>query len=132
MEPGRASSSLAQLRRGVLEHCVLALLHAEELYSLDLVRRLAEASGQGVSEGTLYPLLSRLRKEGRVSTSWRESSSGPPRRYYALTTSGAAALAAFTAEWRDFTASVDALLATAERQPGAADPTDPTPPRRTP
>ena len=131
MEPGRASSSLAQLRRGVLEHCVLALLRAEELYSLDLVRRLAEASGQGVSEGTLYPLLSRLRKEGRVSTSWRESSSGPPRRYYALTEDGATALTAFTAEWRDFTASVDALLATAEQQPGAADPTDPTPPRRT-
>jgi PadR family transcriptional regulator PadR len=100
-----------------LEHCVLALLRAEELYSLDLVRRLAEASGQTVSEGTLYPLLSRLRKEGRVSTSWRESSTGPPRRYYALTDAGAAALEAFTVDWRDFTASVDALLAAAERDP---------------
>ena len=128
MEPGRASSSLAQLRRGVLEHCVLALLRTEELYSLDLVRRLAEASGQGVSEGTLYPLLSRLRKEGRVSTSWRESSSGPPRRYYALTDDGAAALADFTADWHDFTASVDALLATGSGP--TTNPTDPTTPRR--
>lgn len=109
MEPG-GTRPLAQLRRGVLEYCVLALLGREELYSLDLVRRLADSSGQVVSEGTLYPLLSRLRKQGLVSTSWRESASGPPRRYYALTTDGAGALADFSTDWQTFKASVDALL----------------------
>lgn len=109
MEPG-GTRPLAQLRRGVLEYCVLALLGREELYSLDLVRRLADSSGQVVSEGTLYPLLSRLRKQGLVTTSWRESAGGPPRRYYALTGDGAGALADFSADWQAFKASVDALL----------------------
>jgi PadR family transcriptional regulator PadR len=62
----------------------------------------------------LYPLLSRLRREGRVVTSWRESSSGPPRRYYGLTEAGGSALAAFTTDWRAFTSAVDALLSTGE------------------
>jgi len=114
MEPGGASQPLAQLRRGVLEYCVLALLRAEELYSVELVHRLGRSSGLVVSEGTLYPLLSRLRREGRVVTSWRESSSGPPRRYYALTESGRTALAAFTDDWRAFTSAVDALLTPGE------------------
>jgi PadR family transcriptional regulator, regulatory protein PadR len=114
MEPGSASHPLAQLRRGVLEYCVLALLSTEELYSVELVHRLGTGSGLVVSEGTLYPLLSRLRREGRVVTSWRESSSGPPRRYYALTEAGGNALAAFTTDWRAFTTAVDALLSTGE------------------
>ena len=66
------------------------------------------------SEGTLYPLLSRLRKEGRVETTWRESSSGPPRRYYTLTAEGEATLDAFIAEWRRFSRSVDGLSAPRE------------------
>lgn len=112
MEPG-ATRPLGQLRRGVLEFCVLALLAGEELYSVDLVHRLAAGSGLVVSEGTLYPLLSRLRRQGWVETSWRESASGPPRRYYALTEPGGEALAAFTADWRAFTTAVDGLLTTA-------------------
>jgi len=63
------------------------------------------------SEGTLYPLLSRLRKEGLVETTWRESSSGPPRRYYTLTAEGESTLDAFVVEWRRFSRSVDGLLA---------------------
>ena len=110
MEPGNASNPLAQLRRGVLEYCVLALLRAEQLYSVELVHRLSAGSGLVVSEGTLYPLLSRLRREGRVVTVWQESSSGPPRRYYALTEAGADALAGFTTDWRAFTSAVNSLL----------------------
>lgn len=100
---------LAQLRRGVLEHCVLALLQHEERYGYDLVSELAE-EGLLASEGTIYPLLSRLRKEELVATSWRESPSGPPRRYYSLTPRGSAALADFVLSWTDLKHSVDRIL----------------------
>lgn len=110
MEPGETRNALTQLRRGVLEFCVLALLRDEEIYGFDLVRRLGDVDGMVTSEGTIYPLLSRLRREGRVSTTWHESESGPPRRYYAITPAGTRALASFTYEWRRFRTSVDALL----------------------
>lgn len=62
------------------------------------------------SEGTLYPLLGRLRRAGVVETSWRESPAGPPRRYYRLTASGRAVLGAFVAEWESFRDAVDHFL----------------------
>jgi PadR family transcriptional regulator PadR len=104
-----ANQAVTQLRRGVLEHCVLALLRDEERYGYDLVTELSEA-GLLASEGTIYPLLSRLRKEELVRTSWRESPSGPPRRYYALTDQGRTALAEFTRSWTDFSRAVDRIL----------------------
>lgn len=104
-----ASKAVTQLRRGVLEYCVLALLQDEERYGYDLVVELS-AAGLLASEGTIYPLLSRLRKDALVSTSWQESPSGPPRRYYALTAQGRAALADFTRSWTDFKQSVDDIL----------------------
>lgn len=104
-----ANQPLTQLRRGVLEHCVLALLRDEERYGYDLVTELSEA-GLLASEGTIYPLLSRLRKDELVRTSWQESPSGPPRRYYALTDRGRAALGDFTTSWTDFRRSVDHIL----------------------
>lgn len=110
MEPGSATKALSQLRRGVLEYCVLSLLVDEELYGFDLVRRLAEVDGMVTSEGTIYPLLSRLRREGWVTTTWVESDAGPPRRYYALTESGRGALTSFTNEWHRFRDAVDQLL----------------------
>ncbi len=102
-------NALTQLRRGVLEHCVLALVSGEPRYGYELVTQLSEA-GLIASEGSLYPLLSRLRKEGLVETSWQESTGGPPRRYYSLSPRGASALAAFRTSWTDFTAAVDSLL----------------------
>ena len=106
MEPGGA---LTQLRRGVLPHCVLALLEDDERYGLDLVRDLS-TQGLVAGEGTVYPLLSRLRGEGLVSTTWRESEQGPPRRYYRLTSDGRLALAGFRDAWRAFRDSADAIL----------------------
>jgi PadR family transcriptional regulator PadR len=100
----------SQLRRGVLEYCVLALLREDERYGFDLVRALGAFEGLVTSEGTLYPLLARLRKDGVVETTWRESASGPPRRYYRLTRAGRAALDAFSLEWARFRDAVDALL----------------------
>jgi PadR family transcriptional regulator PadR len=110
MEPGAASNALSQLRRGALEYCVLALLQRQERYGFELVRSLSEVDGLVTSEGTIYPLLTRLRKEELVTTFWQESASGPPRRYYRLTDAGGAALAAFSEEWSRFRDGVDALL----------------------
>jgi PadR family transcriptional regulator PadR len=104
-----ADAALAQLRRGVLEHCVLALLADGERYGYDLVAELA-AAGLVASEGTIYPLLSRLRKDELVATTWRESESGPPRRYYSLTPAGGQTLAGFREAWGTFSRSVDHIL----------------------
>ena len=71
---------LTQMRRGTLEYCVLALLREEERYGFDLVKALGAADGMVTSEGTIYPLLSRLRRDGLVTTTWEESPAGPPRR----------------------------------------------------
>jgi PadR family transcriptional regulator PadR len=71
---------LTQMRRGTLQYCVLALLDEEERYGFDLVRALADVDGMVTSEGTIYPLLSRLRRDGLVESSWQESPTGPPRR----------------------------------------------------
>jgi PadR family transcriptional regulator PadR len=110
MEPGSTSNALSQLRRGALEYCVLALLKQRERYGFELVRSLSSVDGLVTSEGTIYPLLTRLRRERLVTTFWEESASGPPRRYYQLTPAGAEALAAFAADWARFRDGVDALL----------------------
>lgn len=114
MVPGD-DAVLTNLRRGALEFCVLAMLSDQELYGLDIARRL---TGDGVlmsSEGTLYPLLSRLRKAGLVETRWQESAEGPPRRYYALTSDGRESLAAFNRTWPLFRDAVDAALDQGEK-----------------
>jgi PadR family transcriptional regulator PadR len=98
---------IAQMRRGTLQYCVLALLAEEERYGFDLVKALSAVEGMVTSEGTIYPLLSRLRRDGLVETSWRESTAGPPRRYYRLTAAGRAALEEFIREWSRFRDAVD-------------------------
>ena len=115
MEPGQARNALTQLRRGTLEYCVLALLRDGRKYGFELVRTLSAADGMLVSEGTIYPLLSRLRRDQQVTTSWQESEAGPPRRYYELTDAGRRALAEFTDEWIRFQTAVDALLIPKEK-----------------
>ena len=110
MVDGRQDALLAQMRRGTLQYCVLALLASEERYGFDLVRGLGAVNGMVTSEGTIYPLLSRLRRDGLVESTWRESSTGPPRRYYRLTDSGREALRDFRREWSRFRDAVDALV----------------------
>lgn len=118
MEPATARNPLAELRRGVLEHCVLALVRDEESYGFDIVRALTAAGNLLTSEGTIYPLLARLRRDGLVTTTWRESESGPPRRYYRISDEGRRTLDAFTSDWRRFVGAVDDLLdGTHERDP---------------
>lgn len=116
MVPGNAKNEDAggrvpsQLRKGVLEHCVLALLRDEPKYGVELLAELASVSVMTTSQGTIYPLLSRLRREGLVDTELRESPSGPPRRYYALTALGRTALAEFAGAWPHFRDAVDHFL----------------------
>ncbi|MFD8827410.1 PadR family transcriptional regulator [Streptomyces sp. NPDC059605] len=117
MEPGdstKQARAAAQLRKGVLEYCVLALMRDRPRYGVELLQSLEESGALATSQGTVYPLLSRLRRDDLVTTSWQESASGPPRRYYALTDSGRAALDEFTRVWPDFRNAVDAFLATSQ------------------
>lgn len=110
MEPGRAKRSITELRRGTVAFCVLALLDGPPRYAVELVGELARHEALAAGQGTIYPLLSRLRTDGLVRTSWQESPAGPPRRYYRLTDDGHAALAAFREEWGRFRTAVDGLL----------------------
>ena len=107
---GTARKPIPELSRGVVEHCVLALLREGESYAFELVRVLG-ARGLVTSEGTIYPLLARLRRDGLVSTTWRESAAGPPRRYYQITANGQTVLDAFLDDWSSFSDAVDAILA---------------------
>ena len=95
---------------------MLALLRETERYAYEIVHALSQADGLVTTEGTLYPMLSRLRKDGVVDTTWRESPSGPPRRYYRLSADGEALLDAFTVGWERFRDSVDAVLKTGAAQ----------------
>ncbi|WP_433260633.1 PadR family transcriptional regulator [Actinosynnema sp. CS-041913] len=110
MQPGdRERSPLAQMRRGVVEYCVLALLGKRERYAVELVQVLAR-HGLIAGEGTVYPLLSRLRRQGLVETTWQESAAGPPRRYYRLSDEGAAAVGRFAQDWASLSESVDRII----------------------
>src|SRR3978361_1339463 len=97
-----------QLKKGVLEMCVLALLSKGDNYAYDISSRMAETVGMG--EGTIYPLMRRMQNNGRVSTCLLESSSGPSLKYYKLTRSGATALKAQCADWVAFETAVRKIL----------------------
>lgn len=90
-----------QVRKGLLELCVLNLLVEQEQYGYDLIRRVLEIPGFGITEGTLYPLLSRLRVQGLVETRLVESNEGPARKYYALTEKGRKTVAVMNAHLQE-------------------------------
>jgi PadR family transcriptional regulator, regulatory protein PadR len=111
MVAGEAGNLVAQMRRGVLPYCVLAMLRDKERYGFELVHALGDVDGMVTGEGTIYPLLARLRRQGLLETTWQESVSGPPRKYYRLASSGHEALSEFAQSWRQLRDSVDGLLA---------------------
>jgi len=113
-----SDSLQVQLRKGVLEMCVLSLLARDDSYAYDIASRMADDIGMG--EGTIYPLMRRMQADGLVKAYLEESSSGPPRKYYQLTKAGYAALVAQKAEWSAFAAAVTKLLAEAKLAPAAA------------
>lgn len=99
-----------QLRKGSLELAILACLWPGRLYGLEILRRLADGSSLVVTEGTVYPLLSRLRAEGWVESEWVEAEAGHPRKYYRLTSGGRRHVRGMARSWSTFAASLDQLL----------------------
>jgi len=102
--------SLSELRRGVLGPCVLALLELRPRFGLELVRDLAAADGLLTSDGTVYPLLNRLRDAGLVTSQWRDDQGERARRYYSITEAGRHHLTTFRADWAWFSATVGGVL----------------------
>lgn len=98
----------SQMRKGMLEYSVLLLLRRQPSYANDIIQQLKEAD-LIVVEGTLYPLLTRLKKESLLSYEWRESFQGPPRKYYALTDEGAIALKEMDNTWAALSRTVELL-----------------------
>jgi PadR family transcriptional regulator PadR len=117
-DPGRSETAdkwEIQLRKGCLELAVLAVLWDEKLYGLEILRRLENDSDLIVSEGTVYPLLSRLKVLGLVRSEWIESDIGHPRKYYALTPAGKHRALDMTRIWARFSSSMSKLLAPLKR-----------------
>ena len=95
----------AQMRKGVLELCILSIISDEEAYTSDIIGKLKEAD-LIVVEGTLYPLLTRLKKSGLLQYTWRESTEGPPRKYYQLTDQGQDFLQGLLETWNQLVSAV--------------------------
>jgi PadR family transcriptional regulator PadR len=102
---------MSQFRKGVVELAILALLHRGKAYGGEIVERLGVYPGLAISTGTVYPLLSRLKKSGLIDSSWSESPMGPPRKYYRLTASGRTELTAMTTAWEGVAEAMGALMA---------------------
>jgi PadR family transcriptional regulator PadR len=116
--PGEGS--LTELRRGVLGPCVLALLEVRPRFGLELVRDLAAEDGLLTSDGTVYPLLNRLRDAGLVTSEWHDAEGQRARRYYSITEAGRQAVTEFRADWAQFSATVGNVLGHAPARASAA------------
>lgn len=99
----------AQMRKGVLELCILSIIARGQVYPSDIIYAMRESS-LSVVEGTLYPLLTRLKNAGLISYMWVESSSGPPRKYFMITESGKASLEELKNSWRALNQSVENVI----------------------
>lgn len=99
----------AQMRKGVLEFCILSILSEGERYPTEIIERM-KAAKLLVVEGTLYPLLTRLKNEGLLSYYWAESASGPPRKYFTITKEGKKNLAVLLESWTELTDSVNQII----------------------
>ena len=99
-----------QLRKGMLEFCILNAIRGTSLYGYDIVRTLRGIEGLVIGEGTIYPILSRLKREGLVRTTIRESSEGPARKYYELTADGEAMLNKMNGYWQVIKDGTDAVI----------------------
>jgi PadR family transcriptional regulator, regulatory protein PadR len=101
---------VSQIRKGVVELAVLGLLSRERMYGSQLVDELSAHEELAISVGTVYPLLSRLKKSGVIDSVWEESPVGPPRKYYRLTAAGSSQLAEMSAGWHSVSRAIDGLL----------------------
>ncbi len=104
MDPAKLNA----LRKGLLEFLILAIASSGKVYVADILRRLS-TTDFATQEGTLYPLLSKMRREDLLDYEWQESTAGPPRKYYGLTATGAGQLAEFRQYWASLTTLIDEL-----------------------
>ncbi len=101
-------ADFSQLRKGLLEYLIVDIVSSGDVYVADILERL-DGTDFATREGTLYPLLSRMRRDGLLDYDWRESTAGPPRKYYRLTPLGRQHLAAFRTYWASLTSLIDEL-----------------------
>jgi PadR family transcriptional regulator PadR len=99
----------AQMRKGVLEFCILSVLSDGEHYPTEIIEKMKEAKLL-IVEGTLYPLLTRLKNDGLLAYRWEESTSGPPRKYFTLTEEGRTSLKELIESWTELTNSVNNII----------------------
>lgn len=102
------ADKFSPLRKGLLEFLILRLVSGSKVYTADILQRLSQTDF-ATQEGTLYPLLSRMRREGLLDYEWQESELGPPRKYYTLTAAGRQQLAEFRAYWHTLTTLIEKL-----------------------
>jgi len=98
----------AAIRKGLLEFVILKIISADKVYVADMLARLSDTEF-ATQEGTLYPLLSKLRRDGLVDYEWQESDAGPPRKYYELTAKGRTQLAELSGYWKSINATIDSV-----------------------
>jgi len=108
METLKIDNAKAQMRKGVLEYCILTVLSQQDCYASDIINRLKEAK-LIVVEGTLYPLLTRQKNAGLLSYRWEESQQGPPRKYYRLTDKGKDFLGELDLSWEELVNAVKSI-----------------------
>jgi PadR family transcriptional regulator PadR len=99
-----------QMRKGALEMATLAALWSGRLYGLEIIRRFEDSSQLALAEGTIYPILSRLKSEGLLASEWVEAEAGHPRKYYWLTDAGRARLQQMAATWTEFSRELGRLI----------------------
>lgn len=104
----KLENAKAQMRKGVLEYCILLVLDGEPLYASNIIESLKEAK-MIVVEGTLYPLLTRLKNAGLLTYKWEESTQGPPRKYYELTKNGRQFLNELEGSWGELVTAVEKI-----------------------
>lgn len=103
-------SWVAQLRKGLVELCVMGVMREGEAYGYEILQRLGAAAGLAITESTVYPILARLSKDGLLSVRAAPSPAGPPRRYYSLTPLGQSRLREMAGYWRDICSAVNGLI----------------------
>ena len=102
------SNIKSQMRKGLLEYCILSIINRDEAYASDIMETLKDAQ-LVVVEGTVYPLLTRMKNEGLLSYRWQESTEGPPRKYYALTDEGRNLLSQLNEEWQSICQAINLI-----------------------
>lgn len=101
----------AQMRKGILEYCILLIIAQKDSYVQDIINKL-KASRILVVEGTIYPLMTRLKNTGLLSYRWEESTQGPPRKYYSITAEGQIFLKELEKSWAELTSAINTLKQT--------------------